>query len=51
MSQVMKADKHWRDATNQTRNFSGVLFQKTNSASGHHLGVSKSGPFTLQPTP
>ncbi len=38
----------WRDTAGQTRNFSGVVFQKTNTAYGHHIGASASGSFTLK---
>ena len=38
----------WRDTAGQTRNFSGIVFQKTNTAYGHHLGATASGAFSLQ---
>ncbi len=38
----------WRDTAGQTRNFSGIVFQKNNTAFGHHLGASASGTFTLK---
>ena len=39
----------FKDATGQTRNLSGVTFQKTNRAAGFHLDATLSGTFELIP--